>query len=340
MKRLLAIIVITATLAGAAYLLLRLKPPAADLSSLPALLTMVPAESSGIVYLDLAALRSSDFGKLALSHLPRIREDAEYATFVQQTGFDYSRDLDRTILLWPSATHWAHSLIVAEGRFDPARIRNHSLQKGKATDAGGGVLRAGKTLSLFTANRAIIAESEGVEAPLQLTALAAGSTAPTPLPADWKERIAPLAAAPLFAVFKVEPASQLSPQVNRMLAGKWSDLPRSVRWLTLAARPEGDRLRVQLAAENDGLWGAMQMGLMLDGAKVLAISTLQNPQNRRNLAPEEAAALDGLLRSLTIARVGTQVQIKLEVTREVVRILLVAQERNRKSQSAAEAERK
>ena len=57
------------------------------------LASYMPERDAATLYIDVAALRSSGIlDKLVGS---TVGEEAEYKTFVQQTGFDYKRDLDR-----------------------------------------------------------------------------------------------------------------------------------------------------------------------------------------------------------------------------------------------------
>src|SRR5579862_8780461 len=59
------------------------------------LLAQLPADSTSVVYVDLQELRASSFLKQILAWAPRPAADEEYTKFVQATGFDYERDLDR-----------------------------------------------------------------------------------------------------------------------------------------------------------------------------------------------------------------------------------------------------
>ena len=59
------------------------------------LLALLPADSTSVVFVDLKELRASAFLAQILAWAPQPAADAEYTKFVQATGFDYERDLDR-----------------------------------------------------------------------------------------------------------------------------------------------------------------------------------------------------------------------------------------------------
>src|SRR5271157_4646217 len=62
------------------------------------MLARMPASANAVVFLDLAALRASPFLAEVVAWAPRPAPDEEYAQFVQATGFNYERDLDRVAL--------------------------------------------------------------------------------------------------------------------------------------------------------------------------------------------------------------------------------------------------
>ena len=94
-------------------------------------------------YIDVAALRalknSPLAGLLGLTS-PGPEADQEYEEFVRQTGFDYTRDLDKAAIAF-----WPHSfavepgngigenrvLAIADGRFDQQKIKAYALRTGK-----------------------------------------------------------------------------------------------------------------------------------------------------------------------------------------------------------------
>src|SRR5271166_1001071 len=82
------------------------------------MLMRMPVSANAVVYLDLAALRSSPFLAQLFAWAPRSAPDDDYAQFVQATGFDYERDLDRVALAVSRAPNRSSILVNADGRFD------------------------------------------------------------------------------------------------------------------------------------------------------------------------------------------------------------------------------
>ena len=75
----------------------------ADASPAPELLSEVPAGAPTLIYADLAAIRASTFYQQRPDHGPIAIPDRDYADFVQSTGFDFEKDLDRVVIAsWPA----------------------------------------------------------------------------------------------------------------------------------------------------------------------------------------------------------------------------------------------
>ena len=100
-----------------------------------------------MAYIDVAALRklqTSPFAAILGLAGAGPAEDKEYAKFVSDTGFDYTRDLNAVaIALWPTglessskSTDENRVLAVAEGRFDQQKIKAYALRTGKVVTRG------------------------------------------------------------------------------------------------------------------------------------------------------------------------------------------------------------
>ena len=79
------------------------------------LLHWLPANNRTLFYADVKALRGAGYLKLLASAKPA----ADYAAFIQATGFDYTRDLDALAAVIDDERVW----LVARGRFDWSKIR-------------------------------------------------------------------------------------------------------------------------------------------------------------------------------------------------------------------------
>src|SRR5277367_6971129 len=82
------------------------------------LLAQMPAEASAVLYIDLDALRQSPFLAELYKWAPQPKAEADYAQFLQSTGFNYESDLDRVSIALLKHGRESTLLAVAEGRFD------------------------------------------------------------------------------------------------------------------------------------------------------------------------------------------------------------------------------
>jgi hypothetical protein len=280
--------------------------PAADP---PALVGLAPADSTVLFYADLAALRSSPFVMRLAALAPPVTKDPDYAEFVRATGFDYERDLDRVVLALQNELQHPITTALADGRFDQENIAAYASRIGKVEQRNGeGVYviptkSPGKTVAIrfLSANR--IALTDGPKPWPASEAVSKTERRIHPFAPEMQERLARVNGAPLFAVAKLDAAMQ---KKNFLLGGLRSDqlenLARSVRWLSLAARPEADRLHLALEGECDTAEKARQLAGTLDGLRILARMGLGDPKTRRRLDPATLSLLEALLRGAEVSQ--------------------------------------
>jgi hypothetical protein len=104
----------------------RVTGPKLDRSGMAA---FMPQRDAAVLYMDIAALRSSGIlDKLAGS---TVAEEPEYKAFVQQSGFDYKRDLDRVMVNSAGDAHY----FLAEGRFDWDKLKAYAKSQGGSCEA-------------------------------------------------------------------------------------------------------------------------------------------------------------------------------------------------------------
>src|SRR6202140_3281819 len=94
------------------------------------LLSHLPADSTSVVYADFQELRASAFLTQILAWAPRPQTEEEYGKFVQATGFDYERDLDRVGISFSGSTQSPKTMAGAEGSFDRKKIESYSAHFG------------------------------------------------------------------------------------------------------------------------------------------------------------------------------------------------------------------
>src|SRR5208337_64453 len=106
------------------------------------LLAHLPADSSSVLYLDLQELRASPFLAQILAWAPHPPPEDEYTKFVQATGFDYERDLDRVGVSFSGTAENPKRMAVAEGHFDRKKIEAYSARFGTLKTANGKTIYA------------------------------------------------------------------------------------------------------------------------------------------------------------------------------------------------------
>jgi hypothetical protein len=118
------------------------------------LVACLPRSDAVVVYVDVDALRNSRM--LDLLAGSRATEELEYRQFVEQTGFDYRRDMDRVA----AAFARDHVFLVIRGRFDWRRLINYANSNGG--QCRGSICRMpssqpGRSISFFPLRAAVLA---------------------------------------------------------------------------------------------------------------------------------------------------------------------------------------
>jgi hypothetical protein len=313
----------------------------AHASSAPELLAVLPAGAPTLVYLDIATLRASSFYQRRPAKGPIAIPNKDYADFVSSTGFDFEKDLDRVVVAsWPTPAGQEErkSVVIAEGRFDRGKIRDYATRKGKVDR------QQGHEVYLFTSNDPIAAGHTGndrtgggrmgTESITFLDdhriALVAGSSI-APLfaaPADKsaadpaRDRAARLDGAAAFMITPVPPIPDRPAVGTRpgAPAAQLLSMARSVKWITLAARPEGDNLRVSLEGECDTSTDALQLKSTMEVMRMFGSAGLQNPKITQSMNPASLAILQTLLSSAEVTQSAERVRILLELTPDVFKL--------------------
>jgi len=321
-KRIILLLFVAAAVCSSMLYYVRRWPTAAQTGTIPELVSLLPADSAYLFYADLATLRASSFLARLAALAPTPKADPEYARFVQATGFDYARDLDRVALAaWPGS-QTKLTVALAEGRFDGEKISNYALRSGKVERRDRAEVyvfppRAtarGMAFAFLGPNRIVIAD--GPEAATVVGAIVSHS-ARTDFGPVMRERISRVADAAIFAVGQVNPVPE-NFSVGGMRSDQFTNLVRSLRWFTLAARPEGDRLTTLAEGQCDTAENARQLAGTLDALRVLAQVGLADPKTRQQLEPATAVLLDALLRDAHVSRDDQRVRLSLVLAPEML----------------------
>jgi hypothetical protein len=324
-KLLLGLLVITAlSLAGTfAYLRYKSSDPLAIRNEM---LARMPANANAVVFLDLAALRSSPHLAQLFAWAPRAAADEEYAQFVQATGFDYERDLDRVALAVSRASNGPLFLVIADGHFDHRRIEAYARRFGKSETRNGAtifsVAASGTSQMLF-----FTFLREDRMAWTNDPSAAALFWQPDPFAAEWRERYVRLAGTPLFAVIRQDsgtasalaqqtPGGFRSPQLAALLA--------QLRWISIGVKPDGNLLRVVAEGECASEATMRQLNDILKGILLLAQGGLNGADTRGKLDPQLREGYLELLQSAEVQKVDRGSSKSVRVVFDVTPKLLQA----------------
>jgi len=294
---------IAATVLLTAFLLFHFSSNNRD-SARAQLLRYVPDYATSVVFLDLDQLRASPFLTTLYSWAPHPAEDSDYTQFVADTGFNYERDLAQVFIVVSNHGATSSTLVLAEGKFDRKKIEAYLSRNATPIEQVNlKIFRVpakpndkAKPASLaFLADRRIaISDSDNLEQALATANHRQGR-------AEWQSRFDRLAGSPLFAVIRQDPAVQTvlanqSPQ----LASFIDQLP----WISVAAKPEGDILRVVAEGETLTDTAASQLRDFLQGIQLLAQTGLNDAKLRQRMNPEERDAYMELVKETEIEKIN------------------------------------
>jgi hypothetical protein len=343
MKKLALVIAVFLLLVAAAYYLY-LRAPEEYAGPVPELVALAPHEADWIAFVDLAAWRSSPMLEHLERLVPQAGESAEYREFVNATGFDYSRDMDQVVVaLVPDSEGTSRAqdyqaFAIAVGRFSRERITDHVLKNGsRETHDGHEILviretrspargRDGATLLAFLAGQRVALADAGVNNARQsararelILAAAQSLAKPAPL-SPLAERASRVSGAPFFAVGRSDALQQLDGTLKQAgpVAAQVAEVFATVKWLTIAARPEQNRVRLSILGECESAWQATQLGFVLDGLLALGRGAIQDPNARKRLSPRELEQLEAILATIRVERRSNVVELRLEASADAI----------------------
>ncbi len=288
------------------------------------LLARLPGDSTSVVYLDLNDLRGSAFLSRILAWAPHPPADEEYTKFVQVTGFNYERDLDRVGISFSGTPQHPKSMAIAEGRFDQKKIEAYSGHDGALKTAAGKTIYA---VNLSNPPRTIyFSFLRGDQVAVCNDASCFFQPSGKNLSADeWSEHFQRLAGTPLFVVMRQD--SALLSELSQRTPGGWrspqlATLLGQLQWVCLGVKPDGDQLRVVAEGESSNETIIRQLNDLLGGLLILAQAGLDDPKASKQLDPKLREAYSTLLKTAEVQKQdrGTtqSVRLILEVTPQLL----------------------
>jgi len=306
------------------------------------LVSKLPPDATTVIYVDLAALRQSPLLAGLRAFAPSAQTEKEYADFVRDSGFDFERDLDRAAIALVDGSTARVAYALVEGRFDRERIPALALKSGKKQKQGGYevfttvVSGEERPVTFVFLNKGRIALTNGPD----LEPMLAPSNK-TPAREELAERVKRLAGSPVFFILRPSGAA-----VSGLATWPW--LPRGIRseqitalvaqlqWISIAARPDGERTKMVLEGESLSEDAMRQLASTLESLLLAARMALDDPKVRARMDPNEYAALADLLKTAEVMRLDRgetkSVRLILSVGPELLATLL-----RRPTQTPAEA---
>jgi hypothetical protein len=270
-------------------------------------LALMPTDASFVFFADLNELRQAPFFSALYSWASKPEADADYGQFLQATGFNYERDLDRVSIAALKHGQEASFFAVADGRFDGKKIAAYALRSGARFNSGGREIfsvpvngSARRVSFAFLRNDRVALANENDVSRI-LTGSQKGADA-----ADWRTRFERLGGAPIFAVIRQDsgagsalakraPGGLRSPQLSALLD--------QMQWITVAGKPDGDRMRVVAEGECNADATAQQLSDLLNGILVLAQAGLNDSKMRKQLDPAAREAYLELVKGADVSRI-------------------------------------
>ena len=299
------------------------------------LLSLLPASGNSAVFLDFSELRSSPFLAQLLALAPTQAPDSDYAHFIQATGFNYERDLDRIAISMDRQAQTQTVFAVAEGRFDRKKIEEYGARFGALKTADGKTLYAvpvsnspRKAYFTFLRNDRIAWAND--------SAYFFQQSAKAP-PTEWREHFARVSGTPIFVILRQDAgaASALAEAPGGLHSPQLATLISQLQWISIGGKPEGNLLRVVIDGEALSESTVQQLKELLSGLVVIAQMGLNDAKMRKQLDADLREGYVELLNSADIQQLDRGRSKSVRVVFDVTPKLLQGAARNANSGAPA-----
>ncbi len=291
---------------------------------LSTLLEHAPNGTIGVVYVDVAELRQSPFAQKLFAWAPKPQTDPDYARFIQDTGFDYERDLDRVVYAAAKRGSQSTWFAIADGTFDRKKLTAYLAKVATVQTRNDREIYSFAPSGAEASSSAASGAAASPAPQLFLSFVADGRVAATNDPdlgtllaqkkpggdsTEWQTHFTRLAGSPIFIVMRQDAATvnSLAAQTpGGLQSPELAALFAQLNWLTLAAQPQPDDLRIVAEGESSSDTVAHQLSDMLNGLLILAQTGLNDPKARAQINPQARAAYLDVLKSAEITRIDRQ----------------------------------
>jgi len=285
-------------------------------------LALMPTDAMAILFADFDELRQAPFIAKLYEWAPKPQADADYAQFLKETGFDFERDLKRITIALQKRGQDSTLFAILDGKFDRQKISTYALKDGSAVKTSGReifsipVNGTAKRISLTFLRNDRIAVTGDANLAFFLDAKKRAEDT-----VDWRARFERLAGSPVFAVIRQDAGvgAALAAEAPRGLRSpQLSTLLDQLQWITLAGKPENDRLRVVAEGECTAEATARQLVDLMNGVVILAQLGLNDAKTRQQLDPAAREAYLELLKSADVSKINRgdtkSVRLVFEIT--------------------------
>jgi hypothetical protein len=197
--------------------------------------------------------------------------------------------------------------VIADGRFDQKRIEDYALRDGKKETRNGHTVYTTPTatpgkITAFTflsAGRLAIADGGDISSVL-------GQNPQATTDAGLQEQITRVAGAPIFMVAKpkaIVPAG----------AARGSTPLDNLRWVNIAARPDGDKVVLSAEGACDSPEQAKQLAATLELLRGISRGMLVDPKNTGNMPPETVKAISQMIQAAQISTDASRVRLLIGI---------------------------
>jgi hypothetical protein len=299
-----------------------------------AALSLMPGTAERVLFVDFSDLRQAPFFADLLAWAPKPALDPDYDQLRRDTGFDYEKDLDRLAIAFEKHGSQKTFFAVANGRFDQKKIKDYAAKSGSVQKQAGTeifsipVTGSSERISFTFLRRDLIAFSNAAE-------LSSFMKPPkTSESADWHARFERVAGSPFFAILRndgiadaigSQPGAQSLAQraTGGLTSPQLSSLLMQLQWISVAAKPQNDRLRIIAEGEGSEERNARQLADLLNGVVLLARAGLGGVRTQQQLGAATRDAYLELLKSVEISRVdrgdAKSVRLMFDVTPQLLK---------------------
>jgi hypothetical protein len=286
------------------------------------LLEMMPPDAGAVLFADLTELRAAPFVAQLYAWAPQPEPDEDYTQFLKETGFNYERDLDRLAIAFKKLGQDSTFFAVADGRFDRQKISPLAAKSGTVEKRGGREIFAVPTnggadkiyLTFLSDDRIALSDRADFGGAL-------GAKRKSEDRLEWRARFERLAGSSVFAVIRQDaaPGAALSAQApGGFHSPQLSTALDQLQWITLAGKPENDRLRIVAEGECASEETTRRLADLLHGVLALAQAGLNDAKTRQQLDPALRGAYLELLKGADVSKIDRgetkSVRLAFEIT--------------------------